>query len=465
MCVTGTSRAAIGRPYSPVAEAAAADLKQTARQVMTRLFAILVTLFLVAIPAKADVALWPRPVPGWTVIQVYGVIKEEDVATFETYTENVDPAATLVIVTGPEDHSVGVRSKFPVILPGAGDLSTGIRMGLRVHLKKLIVGAMGKCTSSCALIWAGGETGRKFFYQPRPGVPFTLLCFHTSWETPSGHMLPAPSNSGNAAVDQYLTALGYNQDMIEWATGTDLQHLRCLNPELAKKFNIDFWYNTEDGQHYKLPGDHGLLPTMSAAATAAQSQTNDSDFPQQMAAMMYNTPGSDLLELTQVVGSCNKGESYFNAWRGGSDYKRPFPCDKGALLQGTGNRRHVAFGYGNNAIAFGGAYDKDTNSIVINQLFFPNVDAVQKATFVDDLPADTDPVLEAVKKAVINGVIENHLEGKCYNKERNVSIGDNWVYCRAHYKNDEQKNEFFIFIKMSYVKLINVTEQVKKLGQ
>jgi len=31
---------------------------------MTRLVAILVTLFSVAIPAKADVALWPRPVPG-----------------------------------------------------------------------------------------------------------------------------------------------------------------------------------------------------------------------------------------------------------------------------------------------------------------------------------------------------------------------------------------------------------------
>jgi hypothetical protein len=40
-------------------------LKQTARQVMTRLVAILATLFLVAIPAKADVTLWPRPVPGW----------------------------------------------------------------------------------------------------------------------------------------------------------------------------------------------------------------------------------------------------------------------------------------------------------------------------------------------------------------------------------------------------------------
>ena len=50
--------------------------------IMTRLIAILVTLFLVAIPAKADVALWPRPVPGWTVIQVYGVIKQDDLATF-----------------------------------------------------------------------------------------------------------------------------------------------------------------------------------------------------------------------------------------------------------------------------------------------------------------------------------------------------------------------------------------------
>ena len=41
------------------------------------------------------------------------------------------------------------------------------------------------------------------------------------------------------------------------------RHRQCMNPELAKKFNIDFWYNTEDGQHYSLPGNHGLLPTTS----------------------------------------------------------------------------------------------------------------------------------------------------------------------------------------------------------
>ena len=221
---------------------------------MTRLVAILVTLFLVAIPAKADVALWPRPVEGWTVIQVYGVIKEGDFATFRRYTENVDPAATLVIVTGP-----------------GGNLSAGIRMGILVHVKKLIVGVMGKCLSSCALIWIGGETGRKFFYQDRPGVP-TFLCFHEASQkalpVPSGHVLQTPSDHGNALISKYIADLGYNQDMIEWATtatAAGLSHLQCLNPELAKKFNIDLWYNTEDGdgQHYTLPGNHGLLPTTS----------------------------------------------------------------------------------------------------------------------------------------------------------------------------------------------------------
>jgi hypothetical protein len=215
---------------------------------MARLVAIVVTLFLVAIPAKADVALWPRPVPGWTVIQVYGVIKPGDLATFQSYTKNVDPAATLVIVTGP-----------------GGNLLAGIGMGLLVHQNKLIVGVMGMCTSSCALIWIGGETGRKFYYQNRPGV-LTFLCFHQASRNtlqPSGRMLPAPSDQGNAAITKYLTYLGYNRDMIEWATIADPQHRRCLTSELGKKFNIDGWGNSEDGQHFTLPGNHGVLATTS----------------------------------------------------------------------------------------------------------------------------------------------------------------------------------------------------------
>ena len=73
-------------------------------------------------------------------------------------------------------------------------------------------------------------------------------------------------------VDKYLAALGYNQDMIEWAIAADPKHMRCLNPELAKQFNIEFWYNTEDGQHYILPGDHGMLLTPSAPLTKSRIQ-------------------------------------------------------------------------------------------------------------------------------------------------------------------------------------------------
>jgi hypothetical protein len=214
---------------------------------MARLVAILVTLFLVAIPAQADVALWPLPEPGWTVIKISGEIKLGELATFQRYTENVDPDTTLVIVTGP-----------------GGNLLAGIGMGIRIHQKKLIVGVMGMCTSSCALIWIGGETGRKFFYQDRPGV-LTFLCFHQASQKtsrPNGVTLPTPSGPGNALIGKYLSYLGFKQDMIEWATAAGPNNRRCLNPELAEKFNIDAWYNTEDGhgQHHALPGNHGLLP-------------------------------------------------------------------------------------------------------------------------------------------------------------------------------------------------------------
>jgi hypothetical protein len=188
---------------------------------MTRLVAILVTLFLVAIPAKAEVALWPRPVPGWTVIQVYGYISEIDLDAFQSYTENVNPDATLIIVTGrggglPCGYASGpcksLLDPYAMhgFMPPSDDLSAGIAMGLRVRQKKLIVGVMGECGPSCALIWMGGETGRKFFYPNRPGV-LTFLCFQKAplWalRAPVWDMLRAASGSGIASMDEYLAAL------------------------------------------------------------------------------------------------------------------------------------------------------------------------------------------------------------------------------------------------------------------
>ena len=219
---------------------------------MSRLVAILAALFLFAIPAKADVALWLHPIPGWTVINVYGLIKPADVRTFEYYTENVNPDATLVTLSS-----------------GGGNLWAGIGMGKRVRQKKLIVGVIGTCASSCALIWIGGETGRKFFYQN------ASLCFHQASyiKGESDYTLSCriiQSAPGNPLISEYLTKLGYSQDMIEWATAADL---RCLHPELAKKFNIDYWFNMEDGQHYTLPGNHGLLDGMTFAGNGFDGMT------------------------------------------------------------------------------------------------------------------------------------------------------------------------------------------------
>ena len=157
---------------------------------MSRLVAILAALFLFAIPAKADVALWLHPIPGWTVINVYGLIKPADVRTFEYYTENVNPDATLVTLSS-----------------GGGNLWAGIGMGKRVRQKKLIVGVIGTCASSCALIWIGGETGRKFFYQN------ASLCFHQASyiKGESDYTLSRriiQSAPGNPLISEYLTKLG-----------------------------------------------------------------------------------------------------------------------------------------------------------------------------------------------------------------------------------------------------------------
>ena len=63
--------------------------------------------------------------------------------------------------------------------------------------------------------------------------------------------------------------------MIEWATAADPQNIRCLEPELAKKFNIDLWCNTEDGQHYTLPGNHGWLPGLPQVSSAPPLSKGD----------------------------------------------------------------------------------------------------------------------------------------------------------------------------------------------
>ena len=120
----------------------------------------------------------------------------------------------------------------PLVTRPGGNLVAGVSMGLRARFKKLIVGVMGNCTSSCALIWIGAEAGRKFLYHSRP-IALTALCFHQASQHALldrfGHLSPGPtSGEGNALIAKYLATLGYNQDMIEWALTAGPTQRLCL---------------------------------------------------------------------------------------------------------------------------------------------------------------------------------------------------------------------------------------------
>jgi hypothetical protein len=118
-------------------------------------YALALLSVLCCAPAWADIT--PATLSGWTVIPVHDDIKPADFVTFQRLTENANPDTTLVIVGSP-----------------GGDLEAAIGMGKLIRQKRLLVGAIGICGSSCALMWIGGETGRKFIYQQTG----TGLCFH-----------------------------------------------------------------------------------------------------------------------------------------------------------------------------------------------------------------------------------------------------------------------------------------------
>ena len=210
-----------------------------------------------------------------------------------------------ILLLSSATRKTPIRPQPWLLLPARAATSRPVSgMGIRVHLKKLIVGAKGMCASSCALIWMGGETGRKFIYRNQG----TGLCFHQAFNPvagPPGHVLPGPpSGSGNAFISKYLADLDYNQDMIVWATIADPQHRLCLNPGLAeKKFHIDFWYNTEDGQHYTLPGNHGLLPPAPPAPLLSQG-----DGATPLNPSLPNGWSLSLLPLAPPVSPLSQGE-------------------------------------------------------------------------------------------------------------------------------------------------------------
>jgi hypothetical protein len=73
---------------------------------------------------------------------------------------------------------------------------------------------------------------------------------------------------------------------------------------------------------------------------------------------------------------------------------------------------------------------------------------------VDQVWPGPSPV-EAVNKATFNGIIEDHLDAKCFHES-------GYVACGASYQNDEKQIHFFLNLKITYKRLMDVTEQFKR---
>lgn len=153
---------------------------------------------------------------------------------------------------------------------------------------------------------------------------------------------------------------------------------------------------------------------------------------------MYNTPVSNIAKITQIIGTCDKEEFGIEvSTSDGKLVRTPIQCDYGVIIERKDGDLLINFAYGNDAISFGGTPNKANGTIVVDQVW-----------------PGPSPV-EAVNKATFNGIIEDHLDAKCFHES-------GYVACGASYQNDEKQIHFFLNLKITYKRLMDITEEFKR---
>jgi hypothetical protein len=85
--------------------------------------------------------------------------------------------------------------------------------------------------------------------------------------------------------------------------------------------------------------------------------------------------------------------------------KTPIQCDYGVIIEKNGGGYLINFAYRNDVISFGGTLNKEDGTIVVDQVW-----------------PGPSPV-EAINRATFNGIIEDHLDAKCFNESGYVACG------------------------------------------
>jgi hypothetical protein len=117
-------------------------------------------------------------------------------------------------------------------------------------------------------------------------------------------------------------------------------------------------------------------------------------------------------------------------------YKAPIQCDYGLIMKLPNDNWQVGFAYGKDLISFSGVYNTKEKKIYVDQ-FWPG-------------PSPVD----AVNRVTVNGLIDKNLKSECSHE-----VG--YIDCYAEYEDDH--NSFFYSIKIAYEKLVDVTDQWKRV--
>jgi len=148
--------------------------------------------------------------------------------------------------------------------PG-GKLKPGLDIGRIIKIKGYsTVVQNSSCTSSCAMLWIAGST-RSILDGGRVG-------FHGAYVVESGGK-PLPDNVGNAWVGAYLYELGFNNDVIEYATVSNPEAFKWVTPASAASLNLPVSFSAEKSSiealklyNQGVAKTQGVNPDMTGAA-------------------------------------------------------------------------------------------------------------------------------------------------------------------------------------------------------
>jgi ATP-dependent protease ClpP protease subunit len=165
------------------------------------------TLLAFEAPAKAADII-KRSGDGLQMISIEGPIEPYDYEKFRSVANRL------------------TRSRAVIFLQSSGgSLIDAMQIGEFIRLKGWATATLGRCMSSCAVIWIAGTR--------RITSPKHQIGFHAA------SVDGVEKGAGNAMLDAYLSRLGLSYGAIAWATEAGPNEISYLTPTKAKELGID----------------------------------------------------------------------------------------------------------------------------------------------------------------------------------------------------------------------------------